>query len=200
LEGITVSYKRLLLGIGGIVAGLVLGWLIFPAILYTSEPQPLHFSHKVHTGGKLHMTCETCHEFTVDGTFSGIPMVAKCSGCHFSRAGKTEAEKRLVEDYVMPKKEIPWKVYLRQPDNAFFPHAPHVKRAHIGCEECHGPHGQSDELALYQQNRLSGYSRDVWGRNIAGIHLQPWEGMKMDRCVNCHQSRNRVDGCVVCHK
>jgi menaquinone reductase, multiheme cytochrome c subunit len=195
-----VTIRGMIIGLGGVSAGLALGWLVLPAVLYTSEPQPLHFSHKTHMGERVGMTCEVCHEFAADGTFEGIPSIAECSECHSSLVGTSEAEKRLVEEFVTPKKEIPWKIYLRQPDNAFFPHSPHVKLAKIGCTECHGPHGESDQLRPYEENRLTGYSRDVWGRNIAGIHTNAWEGMKMDRCVKCHQERNRTDGCIICHK
>jgi hypothetical protein len=48
--------------------------------------------------------------------------------------------------------------------------------------------------------RISGYSRDIWGPSISGIPSEPWQGMKMDRCIRCHTEQNRVDGCVACHK
>jgi hypothetical protein len=195
-----VKTSRIVAGLGGVGAGLALGWLVFPALLYTSIPQPLHFSHRTHTGEQVGMTCDMCHEFEADGTFKGVPTISKCAECHSSPIGTTEAEKRLVEEYVTPGKEIPWKVYLRQPDNAFFPHSAHVTLGQIACAECHGPHGESEQLPVYQENRLTGYSRDVWGRNIAGLHSNAWEGMKMDRCVKCHEDRNRVDGCIICHK
>jgi hypothetical protein len=193
-------FTGILFGLGGVGAGLALGWFVFPALLYTSAPQPLHFSHKTHTGEQVGMTCDMCHEFGEDGSFKGIPVVAKCAECHSAAIGATEAEKRLVEEFVVPEKEIPWKVYLRQPDNAFFPHSPHVTQGQMQCADCHGPHGESEQLPPYEENRLTGYSRNVWGRNISGVQAEAWEGMKMDRCVKCHEDRNRVDGCIICHK
>jgi menaquinone reductase, multiheme cytochrome c subunit len=195
-----VRLSTTLMGIGGVGIGLTLGWFVFPALLYTSASQPLHFSHKTHTGEQVGMTCDMCHEFAEDGTFKGVPTIAKCAECHSSPIGTSEAEKRLVEEFVTPEKEIPWKIYSRQPDNAFFPHSAHVTVGQIQCAECHGPHGESDSLRPYQENRITGYSRDIWGRNIAGVHSHAWEGMKMDRCVSCHEERNRVDGCIICHK
>ena len=192
--------RGIIVGLGGVLVGLALGWLVFPAVLYTSDAQPLHFSHKTHTGEQVGMTCDMCHEFGEDGSFKGVPATAKCAECHSSPIGTTEAEKRLVEEFITPGKDIPWKIYSRQPDNAFFPHAPHVTAGQIACAECHGPHGESDQLRPYQENRITGYSRDIWGRNIAGVNAEAWEGMKMDRCVECHQRRNRVDGCIICHK
>lgn len=186
--------------LAGVVASLGLGWFVFPAVLYRTEPQPIGFNHAVHTGEANGMTCDMCHEFAPDGRFLGIPAIAKCAECHETPIGSTETEKRLVEEFITPGREIPWKVYSRQPDNAFFSHATHVTKATLTCEECHGPHGSSASLPTYQVNRISGYSRDIWGPNISGIPSEPWQGMKMDRCVRCHEERSRVDGCVACHK
>ncbi len=195
-----MRFKGPMLFLAGILLALCIGWFAFPMALYKSEPQPLQFNHAIHTGEQNSMTCEMCHEFAADGTFKGIPSIAKCAECHSAPIGTTQNEKTLVEQYVTPQKEIPWKVYSRQPDNAYFPHAVHVKKAEIKCEECHGPHGSSDHLPVYQVNRISGYSRDIWGHNISGIPSHPWEGMKMDRCVRCHAERHRDDSCLDCHK
>lgn len=184
----------------GLTVSLVFGWLVFPGLLYRSEPQPLGFSHSAHTGEQTGMTCDMCHEFGEAGEFKGIPSVSKCVDCHATAIGSTESERRLVEEYVVPGKEIPWKVYSRQPDNAYFPHAVHVTKAGVTCEECHGPHGSSDSLKVYQVNRITGYSRDIWGRDISGLFPPPGEGMKMDRCVSCHKERKVVDSCIDCHK
>jgi hypothetical protein len=195
-----VRFKGAILFLSGVLASLTLGWFVFPAVLYRSEPQPMQFNHAIHTGEQNGMTCDMCHEMADDGTFRGIPAIAKCAECHSSAIGSSETEKVLVDTYVLPGKEIPWKVYSRQPANAYFPHAVHVNRAELQCEECHGPHGTSTNLPLYQVNRISGYSRDIWGRNISGLSSFPWEGMKMDRCVRCHAERRRNDSCLDCHK
>ena len=195
-----MKHRGIIFLLAGVLAALAIGWFVFPLALYRTEPQPIGFNHAVHTGEQNSMTCDMCHEFAEDGRFKGIPVVAKCAECHSTAIGTTDVEKRLVEEYITPGKEIPWKVYSRQPDNAFFPHAVHVKRTEIQCGECHGPHGSSDHLPDYQVNRISGYSRDIWGRNISGVPSQPWEGMKMDRCVKCHADRGRNDSCLDCHK
>jgi menaquinone reductase, multiheme cytochrome c subunit len=195
-----VKYRSMIIICAGIALGVGIGWFLFPYALYSSETQPIQFSHKVHTGEQAGMTCDNCHEFDADGRFLGIPTVEKCAGCHSATLGTSPAEKRLVEEYVPSLKPIPWKVYARQPDNAYFPHAVHAKEAGLGCQDCHGPHGTSDSLRVYQVNRLSGYSRDIWGQNISGFSSRPWEGMKMDRCVRCHEGRGRKDGCIACHK
>ena len=56
--------------------------------------------------------------------------------------------------------------------------------------------------------RISRYSRDIWGHNIAGIKRNSWDRMKMDDCAEYHASANvpagsvqtQKDGCFVCHK
>jgi hypothetical protein len=200
MEETVVKYRGVVFLLAGVLASLALGWFVFPMVLYRTESQPIGFNHAIHTGEANGMTCDMCHEFAEDGRFNGIPATAKCAECHSTALGATETEKRLIEEFITRGKEIPWKVYSRQPDNAYFSHATHVTRGKLACEECHGPHGSSAELPAYQVNRISGYSRDIWGRNISGVPSEPWEGMKMDRCVQCHADRNMVDGCVACHK
>jgi menaquinone reductase, multiheme cytochrome c subunit len=195
-----VKQKSLIMVLAGFGLGLLGGWVAFPFALYRTESQPIQFSHKVHTGEQGGMSCDNCHEFTPDGRFVGVPALDKCAECHSSTLGTSPNEKRFVEEFVTPRRPVPWLVYSRQPDNAFFPHATHVKLAGMACEECHGPQGTGDSLKDYQENRISGYSRDIWGRNIAGISSSPWEGMKMGKCVRCHDRHNRTDGCIDCHK
>src|SRR5436190_1384861 len=113
----------------GLVLSLACGWLAFPRMLYRTEAQPLRFSHKTHTGEKGAMKCDDCHSLRADGSFTGIPALEKCAGCHSAPLGSTAEEKTLVSAYVEKNREIPWRVYARQPDNASFSHAQHVKLA-----------------------------------------------------------------------
>ncbi len=184
----------------GLAAGLALGWFGFPHALYRSVEQPLQFSHSVHTGENVGMACADCHAFAANGRFQGIPALAKCAECHSAQLGETEAEKKLVEEYVVPNREIPWLVYSRQPGNAYFSHLQHVKRAEIECAQCHGAHGTSNTLRPLQVNRISGYSRDLWGQSLSRLRRQPWDGKKMDECVRCHQQHGKNSGCLDCHK
>ena len=184
----------------GLAASLGAGWLVFPSVLYERSAQPVDFSHAVHIGDKGGMKCEDCHALRDDGTFTGIPALEKCAGCHAQPLGNTKEEKLLVERFVKPGREIPWVVYARQPENVWFPHAPHVKLAKLDCRECHGDHGKTDHLRPYEQNRISGYSRDIWGQSIARVGWQPRRGMKMDDCVACHHSRGLTQSCLDCHK
>jgi menaquinone reductase, multiheme cytochrome c subunit len=189
-----------LLFFGGMAAALAAGWVGFPYALYERMPQPLQFNHAVHTGEKGGMKCEDCHSIRDDGSFAGIPTLEKCAGCHAQPLGSTPAEKLLVEKYVTPNREIPWAVYARQPENVYFSHAPHVKLAKLDCAECHGGQGKTTSLRPFERNRVSGYSRDIWGPNIARISFGKRLGMKMDDCISCHRQHNLTHSCMECHK
>ena len=184
----------------GFAAALSIGWIGLPRALYERSEQPLQFSHALHTQENVGLTCDACHGLDAEGRFTGIPSVAQCADCHSEVVGESEAERRLVEDYVRAGREIPWKVYARQPDTVFFPHAQHLRLAGLSCERCHGPHGSSAELRPFERNRLSGYSRDIWGRSIAGLSRAPWDGMKMGDCSHCHRDNGVIESCLDCHK
>lgn len=209
---------RFLIPLAGFSAGLVVclfvGWLVFPQILYSEKTQPIDFSHKLHVDEVGE--CDGCHYFREDGSFSGIPRLASCVECHEEAVGEHPEEAKLVAEYVKPGKEIPWLVYARQPDCVYFSHAAHVKMAELDCVICHGPIGDSDHTRPYQYNLITGYSRDIWGWNIAGMSKNAWDysqtdesgevhidspaRMKMDDCAICHEEKGTNDGCFVCHK
>jgi hypothetical protein len=184
----------------GLASMLMIGWIAYPKVLYRKIDQPIQFSHQIHTGTKVGLTCDACHSLRPDGSFSGIPGIEQCATCHAQVQGNSPDEKILVEKYVTPNREIPWLVYARQPENAFFPHAPHLSLAKIDCQRCHGPHGSSESLRPFQVNRISGYSRDIWGQRISGLRSKPWDGMKMSDCSRCHADRGVTDSCLMCHK
>ncbi len=190
----------------GLVASLVVGWVIFPKLLYSSKEQPIHYDHAKHNE-LVDDGCESCHYFREDGTFSGVPKLAQCIDCHEEVNGESPEEEKFVREYVEKGREVPWLVYSRQPDCVFFSHVAHVKMGKMDCVTCHGHIGESQELKPYQENRISGYSRDIWGYNIAGFKRNSWDRMKMDDCSECHQrenvNQNSVQtlkgGCLVCH-
>ena len=170
----------------GLALALALGWVGFPRLLYARAEQPLRFSHKTHASAKTGFGCADCHPIGEDGRFAGIPRVDNCAGCHAEPQGPSAEEKRLVEEYVKPGREIPWLVYARQPENVRFPHAIHVKRGEIACERCHGAHGQEDTLPVHETNRITGYSRDL---------------REMSDCEGCHaEQHHERTACLVCHK
>jgi len=74
------------------------------------------------------------------------------------------------------------------------------KHQKVKCEDCHGPHGSSAVLPPHERNRLSGYSRSIWGPSPARISLEPWQGKKMTDCSGCHAHRDVAESCLGCHK
>ena len=190
----------------GLVASLVLGWVIFPQLLYSKKKQPVDFNHALHNE-LVEESCESCHFFREDGTYSGVPKLAQCIDCHEEVNGEDPEEEKFVTQYVAKGREVPWLVYARQPDCVFFSHIAHVKMGQMDCVTCHGHIGESESLKVYEANRITGYSRDIWGKNIAGIKWNSWDRMKMDDCSECHQEDNvnqgsvqtGKGGCFVCH-
>jgi hypothetical protein len=178
---------------------LFVGWVVFPYLLYERKEQPLQFSHKIHTE-TAGMTCDNCHTFKDDGRFTGIPALSKCVECHTDVIGTSPQEKKLVEEFVKQNREIPWLVYARQPQNAYFSHASHVKLANISCDQCHGHHGTSDSLRPFKRDRISGYSRDLGGEFIFDNLFAARNGLTMNDCADCHNKHHIPNTCLKCHK
>jgi hypothetical protein len=198
----------LLFFIIGLALSMVVGWGVFPQLLYSQKSQPFGFSHKLHLE-LVDQGCQSCHFFREDGTFSGSPRLAQCIGCHEEKQGQSEDETIFVEQYLAKGREVPWRVYARQPDCVFFTHGAHIFGAKLDCVTCHGHIGTSDSLKPYEENRITGYSRDIWGQSIAGLKHDSWDRMKMDDCAECHARFNVIhdssvqtgrDACFVCHK
>jgi hypothetical protein len=179
---------RFLSYFSGLAISLTAGWTVLPKALYREVPQPTAFSHAAHTGEKGGMQCVDCHAFRADGSFAGVPKLESCAGCHAEPMGETASEKRFVEEFVKKEIEPKWLSYLRQPDNAWFPHGAHVTRGKLACERCHGDHGKSKELPVFRVNRITGYSEQVM------------KTMRMDDCVACHRQNALAHSCLDCHK
>ena len=183
----------------GLLIALAAGWAAFPRAIYKTVRQPVNFSHKVHAekGGQK---CDDCHSFRADGSFAGVPTLDKCAACHAVPMGTSADEKSFIDQYVTPNREPHWLVYARQPENVYFSHVTHVKLAGMKCESCHGDEGSTDSLRPYQEDRISTYSRDIWGRPAAHSLFRTAGGMKMDDCVDCHRRQGLAHSCLDCHK
>jgi|LGOV01.1.fsa_nt_gb hypothetical protein len=175
----------------GLAGSLAVGWWIFPKLLYSQKKQPIDFNHVLHVG-TVEEGCESCHYFREDGSFSGVPKLAQCVECHEEAMGEDPEELKFVEEYVAKGKEVPWLIYSRQPDCVFFSHVAHIKMGELDCAICHGHIGESTHSRVYEENKLTGYSRDIWGKNIAGLKKNTWDRMKMDDCVECHAENKAV--------
>ncbi len=169
----------------GFIASLLVGWIVFPRLLYSKKKQPIDFNHALHVE-TVEEGCASCHFFREDGSFSGVPKLAKCMECHEEAQGEDPEELKFVSEYVEKGREVPWLIYSRQPNCVFFSHAAHVRLAGMDCVTCHGPVGESTRTKPYEENRITGISRNIWGKSIAGIKRNPWDRMKMDDCAECH--------------
>lgn len=196
------------------IPSLIVGWFVFPMVLYSEQPQPINFSHVIHMDpekvdsieGETELEkCQYCHAFYDDGTFAGIPRLEMCMECHDdpdSPLGESPEEEKFMAAYVADEKEIPWLIYSKQPDNVYFSHVAHVNMAKKDCQTCHGDHSESDKLPVYKENRLTGYSISIYGKRISGYKKNTWDRMKMDDCAECHtkEGKEENNACFVCHK
>lgn len=194
------GHISVLLFITGFAVSLAVGWFVFPRLLYSEKKQPFNFNHVLHME-LVDEGCESCHSFREDGTFAGVPRLASCVECHEEAQGESADEAVFVSEFVEKEKEVPWLIYSRQPVCVYFSHAAHVKAAEMECAECHGAMGETETLKPYQENRITGYSRDIWGSEISGIKKNSWDSMKMDDCAECHLEKTGSKGsCFQCHK
>ncbi len=168
----------------GVLVGAAFGWVFYPNIVMSSKTQPINFSHKAHGEG-AGLTCDTCHGFREDGSFSGIPKLEKCAECHESAQTDSPEEAKLIERYIQPKKEIPWLSYAFQPGCVFFSHSAHINMAKLDCAQCHDDKTNSTDTPPVRQFILSGYSQKT---------------MSMEACEDCHAKHHSSNACFVCHK
>lgn len=174
----------------GLIASLIVGWIIFPKLLYSQKNQPFDFNHALHLE-EVDDGCQSCHFYREDGSFSGTPRLAQCIDCHEEVNGEDPNEEIFVTEYVWKEREVPWLIYSKQPNCVFFSHVAHVSEDGLydgkDCVTCHGYHGESETLRPYQYNRITNVSRDIWGHNISGFARNSWDRMKMNDCANCHE-------------
>ena len=180
----------------GLVLGLIVGWGGWAPLIYAKKAQPFPFNHKAHTEG-AGMECEECHSFNDEGRFSGAPAFTDCLLCHTwgdRQNEDNERETAFLKQFVSEDDELigdpQWYIYSGQPDCVYFSHVAHTQMGKLSCEECHGDHGKTATLRPFYQNRLTGYSRDVY------------EKMKMTDCGDCHTRKQKPENnaCFVCHK
>ena len=185
----------------GFVGSILIGWFVFPNWLYSTKVQPIDFNHSLHME-MVDDGCNSCHFFREDGSFAGVPTLAQCADCHQDVQGSDPNEEVFVNEYVLKEKEVPWYIYSKQPDCVFYSHSAHVQGAGMSCESCHGDIGNSEHLRPYQENRLTGYSRDIWGYSISRLGASKYvPSMKMNDCAKCHAKETGYKGyCFQCHK
>jgi hypothetical protein len=185
----------------GLVCALAVGWVLFPKVLFSEERQPINFPHASHQDS----SCEDCHYLREDGTYSGVPGIENCRECHEEPQTDSEDEQILVEKYIQEDKEIPWKIYARQPDNVYFSHAAHLGEG-MECTQCHRKVEDEEQLPPYLSNRLTGYVAHKSGTEGYTANGREWlvgygrSTMKMIDCEKCHVEKGASNACGVCHK
>jgi hypothetical protein len=162
-----VGSKVLLLYIAAAAVAAQTGGDLPPAPL-----QPLPFSHKIHIAQKL--ACKDCHATPAPGDRAGFPAVSKCMACHAAVAKDRATIVKLAE-FAKKQEPIPWKQVYRVPDYVAFSHKAHVERARAGCETCHGPVQERDEI-------------------------RKEKSISMAACVDCHKTRGASVACDYCHE
>ena len=134
-------------------------------------PQPLPFSHKLHT--QFLPECQDCHQISSDGWTMNYPPEEKCMTCHATIKTASPAIKKLA-GYAAQKKPIPWVQIYAVPDYVFFSHRTHVTRAKLDCEACHGPVRERDVLTKEKPTSMAA-------------------------CISCHKQKGAPTGCRTCH-
>jgi hypothetical protein len=164
----------------GFAGSMILGWVVFPKLLYSQKQQPFNFNHALHME-EVDEGCESCHFFREDGSLTEFPNSPNVRIVMKKPMGESEDEAIFVEQYVWKEREVPWLSYSRQPDCVFFSHAAHVIGAEMDCAACHGDHGETESTRPYEYNRITRYSRDIWGKNISGMAKNTWDSNENGR-------------------
>lgn len=211
MSGISQARKNSAITLAVFLAGFAVfhfvGRYFVPALMYAKREQPVDFSHVKH-GKDVGISCETCHFFYSDGSWSGIPTLEVCANCHSEVLGESPTEKKFVTEYVQKDREVKWGLYFRQPQCVSFSHSSHVKEAGLACETCHGPQGLSRHPTTYLVNRITKYSYVVYdneasqdmGTLVEKKEENVWGTMGMDECARCHRARGISTACFICHK
>jgi hypothetical protein len=136
-----------------------------------AKPQPLPFSHKLHT--QFLPECLDCHQLSRDGWTMSYPREEQCMICHATIKGEDPAIQKLAA-YAAQKKPLPWVQVYRVPDYVYFSHRTHVKKAKLDCEICHGPVRERETLTKEKDT-------------------------SMQACISCHKEKGAPIGCRTCH-
>ena len=168
------------LAILAVIAGQVLVALIGISVLRAQDkvpapqaarPQPLPFSHELHT--QFLRECQDCHQISSDGWTMSYPPEAKCMTCHATMKVDSAPIRKLAE-YAAQRKPVPWVHIYEVPDYVYFSHRTHVRKAKLDCENCHGPVREREVLTKEKPTSMAA-------------------------CISCHKEKGAPTGCRTCH-
>lgn len=151
--------------------GFVLGpWASAPAPV----EQPLAFNHKAHVD--MGMDCVDCHTYVKTQTFSGLPTLETCLGCHAEAITESPEEEK-VRTAAAAGTELHWNRLYHVPNHVYYSHRRHVTAGGLECATCHGPIAQTERPPKAPLNAIT-----------------------MDFCIDCHQRNEVTVDCIACHK
>ncbi len=173
-------------------AYFVYGYLMQIGVDQGYQPiQPIHFSHKIHTGDNA-IDCKYCHSSARVSKTSGIPSLNVCMNCHksiYEYKGETSVEftkefydgeiKKLyaaagwddtAQQYTGDSQPVKWVRIHNLPDFVYFNHSQHVSVAGVECQTCHGPVETMEVVSQFAP-------------------------LTMGWCIDCHRTTNvKVEG------
>ncbi len=120
--------------------------------------------------------CIGCHRTAPYDAIASIPDFPVCLSCHQEPLTSSIEEQKLL-DHIDNSEEILWvSVYDYLPGDIVFSHERHVMQGKIDCAYCHG--------------RIDEFSEPV-SRAVT---------LKMEDCMDCHESTNAENDCLACHR
>lgn len=137
--------------------------------------QPIAFNHQKHTKD-LGLGCDFCHKYYLTGRHSGLPDAKTCAMCHIAPLGKSPEAAKLTE-ILKSGKPLVFKKLFRLPDYVFYSHRRHVGIAKLECTTCH------DGIADTQVPPT-----------------RPLVKIRMQFCLDCHESKGVTTDCTACHR
>lgn len=139
------------------------------------DEQPIRYNHKKHIED-AELECIDCHLNVENQARASIPNIEICGDCHDDVEAENPQERKVAE-FVAENVRIPWQQIHSVPDYAYFSHRRHVKLAQIECITCHGDVAQMDQP-----------------------FVKPFQEIKMDWCMDCHEQRAVSNDCYACHR
>ncbi len=142
----------------------------------TVETDTVSFSHYVHAKERK-IKCMNCHRGVETQSRAGIPDVKLCSVCHSRLMNPASTEEKKIYELVKQNKTISWEINYTVPDYAYFSHRRHVKLGKLECSNCHGNMGEQ-----------------------TSPKLKNFYPLKMQVCLQCHESKKITTDCGSCHR
>ncbi len=139
-----------------------------------APPQPIAFDHSRHAAQGI--GCLECHEGAARGAQAGLPPLAACASCHFTRSPEHPEVQKVLRHF-LDREPILWRKVNVMPASALvrFPHRAHL-RAGIDCGQCHG-----DVAAMTVARRVVATA-------------------DMGFCLDCHRESGASTDCLSCHR